>query len=62
MLKSTHNSAYADMTDEQVSQAYKDLSQSRNCGIMSDEELDSIDSQLFWLDDELCARGLDLPC
>lgn len=62
MLKSTHNPAYAYMTDEQVSNAYLDLNQSRNCDTMSDEELDSIESKLFWLDDELCARGLDLPC
>lgn len=62
MLKSINNPAYAHLNDEEVAQAYKTLYESRNCDTMSEEELDSVDSQLFWLDDELCARGLDLPC
>lgn len=62
MLKSTLNPVYASMSDVEVSQAYLDAYKSRNPDTMTDEQLDSIDSLLFWLDDELCARGLDLPC
>ncbi len=34
---------------------------SRDADTMSDEELDHNDAELFYLDDELCSRGLDLP-
>jgi len=50
------------MSDTEISQAYLDAYKARNPDIMTDEELDDNDSLLFWLDDELCARGLDLPC
>ena len=62
MLKSQHNPAYASMTDQEVSDLYVTTYKARNPDVMTDTELDEIDSQLFWLDDELCARGLDLPC
>lgn len=61
MLKSTHNPLYASMSDAEVSQAYLDAYKARNPDTMTDEELDANDCLLFWLDDELCARGLDLP-
>jgi hypothetical protein len=28
---------------------------------MDDAQLEALDAELFWIDDELCARGLDLP-
>jgi hypothetical protein len=62
MLKSTQNPRFATMSDSQVSDLYVSTYQSRNCDTMTDTELDQIESELFWLDDELCARGLDLPC
>jgi hypothetical protein len=62
MLKSTQNPRFADMSDNQVSALYVSTYQSRNCDTMTDTELDQIESELFWIDDELCARGLDLPC
>lgn len=62
MLKSQHNPTYASMTDTEVSALYVTTYKARNPDTMTDIELDENDSQLFWLDDELCARGLDLPC
>lgn len=62
MLKSTHNSRFAELSDSQLSNLYVSTYQSRNCDTMTDFELDCIESELFWIDDEMCARGLDLPC
>ena len=62
MIQSQRNPEYAHMTDAEVSQAYINAYKSRNPDTMTDEELDALESKLFWLDDELCARGLDLPC
>lgn len=61
MLKSVHNPRFADLTDTQVSDLYASTYKSRNPDTMTDSELDQIESDLFWIDDELCARGLDLP-
>lgn len=61
MIQSQHNPEYANMSDAEVSQAYINAYKSRNTDTMTDEELDALESTLFWLDDELCARGLDLP-
>jgi hypothetical protein len=61
MLKSTHNPRFTELSDSQLSALYVITYQSRNCDAMTDSELDRIESELFWLDDELCARGLDLP-
>ena len=62
MIQSQHNPAYASMTDAEVSALYVATYKARNPDTMTDEELEANDSALFWLDDELCARGLDLPC
>ena len=62
MLNSKRNPIYAHMTDAEVSQAYVDADKARNPDTMTDEELDALDSTMFWLDDELCSRGLELPC
>lgn len=61
MLKSTYNPRFADMSDSQLSDLYVTTAKSRNCDTMTDSELDALESELFWIDDELCARGLDLP-
>ena len=62
MLKSTHNPRFAELSDSQLSALYVSTYKSRNYDTMTDSELDNLESELFWLDDELCARGLDLPC
>ena len=62
MLKSIHNPTYAGMTDAEVSALYVSTYKAYNPDTMTDAELDANDSALFWLDDELCARGLNLPC
>lgn len=61
MLQSTHNPRFSTMSDNQVLEAYMSTYKLRNPDTMTDSELDQIESELFWLDDELCARGLDLP-
>ncbi len=62
MLKSTHNPRFFELSDSQLSDLYVNTYKSRNSDTMTDYELDCIESELFWIDDELCARGLDLPC
>ncbi len=62
MLKSKHNPRFAELSDSQLSALYLTTFKSRNCDTMTDFELDNLESELFWIDDELCARGLDLPC
>ena len=62
MLQSQRNPRYAHMTDEEVSALYVATYKAWNPDTMTDEELEAADSALFRLDDELCARGLDLPC
>ena len=62
MIQSQHNPTYVNMTDAEVSALYVSTYKARNPDTMTDEELEANDSALFWLDDELCARGLDLPC
>lgn len=63
MIQSTHNPRFSGLTDDEVSnlyiQAYKARSEGANT--LTDTQLDAIDSDLFWIDDELCSRGLDLP-
>lgn len=61
MLKSTFNPRFEDVSDDSLLALYVSTYKSRNCDTMSDEQLDAFDSELFWIDDELCARGLDLP-
>lgn len=63
MIQSTHNPRFAGLTDDEVSslyiQAYKARAEGANT--LTDTQLDALESDLFWIDDELCARGLDLP-
>lgn len=63
MIQSTHNPRFSGLTDDEVSnlyiQAYKARAEGANT--MTDTQLDALESELFWIDDELCARGLDLP-
>ena len=63
MIQSTHNPRFSGLTDDEVSnlyiQAYRARSEGANT--LTDTQLDAIESELFWIDDELCARGLDLP-
>ncbi len=61
MLKSIRNPRFAAMTDTEVSMLYAATDKARDPDTMTDEELDQNDSELFYIDDELCARGLDLP-
>jgi len=61
MLKSTFNPRFKAVSDDSLLSLYVSTYKSCNCDTMSDEQLDAIDSELFWIDDELCARGLDLP-
>jgi hypothetical protein len=61
MIKSVHNPRFAAMSDKDVSALYVTTYKARDADTMSDEELDHNDAELFYLDDELCARGLDLP-
>lgn len=63
MIQSTHNPRFNGLTDDEVSnlyiQAYKARAEGANT--LTDTQLDALESELFWIDDELCARGLDLP-
>lgn len=61
MLQSTHNPRFASVSNEELSHLYIETYNKRK-EAQEDAELDALDSELFWIDDELCARGLDLPC
>ena len=68
MLKSVRSEKFMNTTDSALSLAYvaalnnrKELMAKLDTGVNVDAELDLVDSTLFCLDDELCARGLDLP-
>jgi hypothetical protein len=69
MLKSVHNPKFAELTDAQLSAAYlaaeserRQLKTLHDSGAdVDDSVFDAIDSQLFQIDDELCARDLPLP-
>lgn len=68
MLNSTHSPQFADKSDSAVNAAYeaafverKALIAQADNGDNVDAALDAVDFMLFCLDDELCARGLDLP-
>lgn len=61
MIKSTHNPRFASVSNDELSTLYVSLYNKRK-EVQEDAELDALDSELFWIDDELCARGLDLPC
>ena len=63
MIQSQHNPRFAGLSDNEVTelyiQAYKARAEGANT--LTDTQLDALESELFWIDDELCARGLDLP-
>lgn len=67
MLKSTRSTQFADTSDIDLSAAYvaaykwKALIVQHDNGDNVDLAIDALDFMLFCLDDELCARGLDLP-
>lgn len=61
MIQSTHNPRFASVSNEELNALYIDAYNKRK-EAQEDSELDALDSELFWIDDELCARGLDLPC
>jgi AMMECR1 domain-containing protein len=61
MLTSTKNPRFENVSNDELAALYVSIYKSRDCDTMTDEQLDSIESELFWIDDELCARGLDLP-
>lgn len=61
MIQSTHNPRFASVSNEELNRLYMEAYNKRK-EVQEDAELDALDSELFWIDDELCARGLDLPC
>ena len=63
MIQSTHNPRFAGLSDNEVTELYIQAYRARSEGAntLTDTQLDAIESELFWIDDELCARGLDLP-
>ena len=63
MIQSTHNPRFAGLSNDEVTELYIQAYRARSEGAntLTDTQLDAIESELFWIDDELCARGLDLP-
>ncbi len=61
MLASKSNPRFAHLSDNQLSDLYVYTFTARKPESMTDEELDAIENELFWIDDELCARDLPLP-
>lgn len=63
MIQSQHNPRFAGLSDNEVTELYIQVYRARSEGVntLTDTQLDAIESELFWIDDELCARGLDLP-
>lgn len=63
MIQSQHNPRFAGLSDNEVTELYIQAYRARSEGVntLTDTQLDAIESELFWIDDELCARGLDLP-
>jgi hypothetical protein len=61
MLASQNNPRFAALSDSELLALYVSTRKAFNPDIMYDVQLEAIDAELFWIDDELCARGLDLP-
>jgi hypothetical protein len=63
MIKSQNNPRFAGLSDKQVQDLYIQVYKERKAGAdkLTDEQLDALESELFWIDDELCARDLDIP-
>ena len=67
-LRSIRNLEFAGLSDNQLCDRYiaaeqnrKELLSRADNGEELWEEIDNLDSLLFRIDDELCARNLDLP-
>jgi hypothetical protein len=67
-LRSIHNPLFGQFSDAELTQHYIDARAHRKAlieradnGEDLDSQIDDIDSLLFRIDDELCARNLDLP-
>jgi hypothetical protein len=69
ILQSIRNPKFTHLDDAEVSQLYIDKSHERTALIARADagddnawdEVDALDSVLFSIDEELCARNLDLP-
>lgn len=69
MIRSIHNPEFQHLTDDEVIRAFIDAEVKRtHLQIRADdgeaelwEEIDKLESALFFLDDELCARDLPIP-
>ncbi len=63
MIQSQHNPRFAGLSDNEVTELYIQVYRARAEGAntLTDTQIDAIESELFSIDDELCARGLDLP-
>lgn len=69
MIQSQHNPQFSSLSDNDVSAQFlaaeatrKQLMAAYDAGDDSLESaIDAVDSLIFQLDDELCARGLPLP-
>lgn len=75
IIASTRQPAYTALTNEQVEQAYREADARKRSLYAAvdalpadadtsdlEREQNAVEAELFSLDDELCARGLDLPC
>ena len=67
-LKSIRNLEFSALSDNQLCDRYiraeqerKELISRADKGEETWDEIDALDSLLFRIDDELCARDLDLP-
>jgi hypothetical protein len=67
-LRSIHSPLFGRFSDSDLTQHYIDALAHRKAlieradnGEDLDSQIDDIDSMLFRIDDELCARNLDLP-
>jgi hypothetical protein len=61
MLASQNNPRFAALSDNELLALYVSTRKAFNPDTMDDTQLETLDAELFWIDDELCARGLDLP-
>jgi hypothetical protein len=65
-IRSFKREQFAAMSDADVVAEYVTLYNLKrslmDIDTTTDEQLDALEFKLFILDDELCARSLDLPC
>lgn len=64
MITSKPNHIYNAYSDDELLEEYIKQENARLFAVNSGEDFlaDTIESIIFQIDDELCARGLDLPC